>query len=367
MKKLICLTLVISFLFMFSGVVYGETDTYTIGEYTLNWSNNDPTFDANVKQKMIDTFFIVYPQLVSRFNSNAPRIVNFVIDKDMNEYPAYALGDTVVYSSNWFKNNPNDIDVVTHEIMHVVQSYSSQTPWWLTEGIADYARHVYGLNNSVQGWYLPGYSPSQSYTDGYRVTARFLLWLEIHINPNIVDQIDWRLTNFRYSSTLWTFLTGRTLDQLWTEYSQNPDITEPINGNNIALNKPVIASGHIVGENPEKAVDGVVSGNSKWCSTNYGDKWLRVDLQQNYTISRWIVKHAGEGGETPLYNTRNFKLQKSFDGYTWVDVDTVTGNVSNVTDRTVTPFTARYIRLYITQSEQNSNHAARIFELEIYE
>lgn len=79
------------------------------------------------------------------------------------------------------------------------------------------------------------------------------------------------------------------------------------------------------------------------------------------------MKHAGEGGETSGYNTRDFKLQKSMDGNSWTDVDTVTGNTANSTDRTVTPFNTRYIRLYITNPQTSSgNKAARIYEFELY-
>jgi len=134
---------------------------------------------------------------------------------------------------------------------------------------------------------------------------------------------------------------------------------------NVALNKTATASGTCAAsEGPEKAVDGTTASNSKWCHNVAGDKWLRLDLGQNYTISRWVVKHAGAGGENAAWNTRDFKLQKSSDGTTWTDVDTVTNNSANVTDRHVTAFTNRYVRLYVTNSGADS--AARIYELELY-
>lgn len=141
----------------------------------------------------------------------------------------------------------------------------------------------------------------------------------------------------------------------------------PIPGN-YALNKTATANQYVTGETPQKAVDGTVTGNSKWCSTsNIGIQWLIVDLGSACTIKRWIVKHAGEGGETTGFNTRDFKLQKSTDGNSWTDVDAVTGNTANITDRTVTAFTARYVRLYITNPQTStSNIAARIYEFELY-
>lgn len=148
-------------------------------------------------------------------------------------------------------------------------------------------------------------------------------------------------------------------------------LSTPPTTNNIAFQKSATANQYVTNESPEKAVDGSVAGysngNSKWCSNNSDtEKWLKLDLGQTYTISRWVVKHAGIGGESTSYNTKNFKLQKSSDGINWIDVDTVSNNTSNVTDRTVASFTARYIRLYITAGTQTNSNVARIYEFELY-
>jgi hypothetical protein len=131
---------------------------------------------------------------------------------------------------------------------------------------------------------------------------------------------------------------------------------------NVALNKTATANSFVTGEEPAKAVDG--SKTTKWCADVAGDKWLKIDLGQNYDISRWVVTHAGS--ESSSFITKDFKLQKSADGTTWVDVDLVTGNTVNVTDRTVTKFNTRYVRLYITIPTQTTNQAARIYEFEVY-
>lgn len=147
--------------------------------------------------------------------------------------------------------------------------------------------------------------------------------------------------------------------------------TTPPTSNNIALNKTATANQYVSNETPDKAVDGSIAGygygNSKWCSDNSDSvKWLKIDLGQTYNISRWVVKHAGIGGESTSYNTKDFKLQKSTDGINWTDVDTVINNTSNITDRTVTTFSARYVRLYITAATQSTSNIARIYEFELY-
>ncbi len=142
-------------------------------------------------------------------------------------------------------------------------------------------------------------------------------------------------------------------------------------GANLAFGKTATASGFVSGEGPEKAVDGIVSAyvggrNSKWCATGSGDKWLKVDLGEEYTINRWVVRHAEEGGESPSWNTRDFRLQMSTNGSDWKDVDTVINNTDSITNRVTNPFTTRYVRLYITKPTNTSDTASRIYEFELY-
>jgi len=197
------------------------TVIYTSNGYKVTFTNKDATFDDAIRQKMINIFFGTYPQLLSRFNTGATKSVTFVVD---NAYSgvAYTSGTTITYSSAWFHNNPQDVDVVTHEIMHVIQAYTGGTPGWLTEGIADYVRYKYGVNNGPAGWSLPAWSSSQSYTNSYRVTARFLAWLENHVRATIVTDLNVALRNHTYTANTWVTLTGKTVDQLWADYSANP-------------------------------------------------------------------------------------------------------------------------------------------------
>ncbi|WP_261301656.1 CBM35 domain-containing protein [Paenibacillus andongensis] len=143
-------------------------------------------------------------------------------------------------------------------------------------------------------------------------------------------------------------------------------------GTNAVLNKTAAANAFftagrgVIDQDPALAVDGTTA-NGKWCTNvDYGAQWLQVDIGQPVDLNRWVVKHAGAGGESATLNTKDFKLQGSMDGSTWFDVDTVTGNTASVTDRTVSKFTARYVRLYITTPTQNTDQHSRIYEFEVY-
>lgn len=117
-------------------------------------------------------------------------------------------------------------------------------------------------------------------------------------------------------------------------------------------------------ESANKATDGVVAGNSKWCS-GVTNPYLQVDLGAVRTLHRLVVRHASAGGETQAWNTRDYTISVSADAVTWTTLVTINGNADGVTTHTVAATTARYVRLSITTPSQNGNQAARIYELEI--
>lgn len=201
-----------------------SNDTFARKGYTLIFINKQSGFDSTVKQKLIATFFTVYPQEAKLYNPKTLKKVIFVIDP---AYEGVAATDNglVRFNPEWFVKHAADIDVVTHEVMHIVQAYhGGDTPGWLVEGIADYVRNQFGVNNKDANWTLPDYSPKQNYTDAYRVTARFLIWTEKKYDKNLVQQMDAALRAGTYKPHLWKTLTGKTADELWNEYAANPAI-----------------------------------------------------------------------------------------------------------------------------------------------
>ena len=86
-----------------------------------------------------------------------------------------------------------------------------------------------------------------------------------------------------------------------------------------------------------------------------------IDLGSSMEICEYLVKHGGI--ESVNYITKDFKIQR-LEGTQWIDVDVITGNTLNTTSRSVTPFTAQKVRLYITNS--GSDNAARIYEFQLF-
>lgn len=137
---------------------------------------------------------------------------------------------------------------------------------------------------------------------------------------------------------------------------------------NVALNKPATADSSCnANEGPAKAVNGSVSGGTsdKWCSLG-ATKFWQVDLGSPFAIQSFTIRHAGAGGESTSWNTRDFTLQVSSNGTSWTTMATVTGNTASVTNHPITTTSARYVRLNITAPTQTTDNAARIYEVEVY-
>jgi hypothetical protein len=133
---------------------------------------------------------------------------------------------------------------------------------------------------------------------------------------------------------------------------------------NLALNKPITGTaGCAASEAAQYAVDGLSS--TKWCSFD-GNSWLQVDLGALYTVSNVVIKHAGAGGETTDFNTRDFTISLSSDGSDWRPGVTVAGNTASVTSHPLNGQAVRYVRLNVITPDQINDGAARIYELEVY-
>lgn len=220
MKKYLLTFAIISLIYSYS--IAQSSAIYKKKGYTLNFTSNDPKFDTALKMRMVETFFKVYPKLAETYNKNTAKEVNFSIDTAYKGVAATSKGK-IVFNPDWFKKHPGDIDVVTHEIMHVVQNYGNGGgPGWLTEGIADYVRFKFGVDNAGANWSLTPFKVEHSYKNSYRITARFLNYLE-KSNPGIVVKLDDAMRMRTYNSAIWSDITGKTIDELWTVYAAKPD------------------------------------------------------------------------------------------------------------------------------------------------
>lgn len=204
-----------------------SVDTIKKDGYSLVFINKNEKFNPTVQKNLIATYFEVYPKLCNMFNHNATRDVVFVTDTAYKGV-AETSGNRILFATHYMNAHPYDIDVVTHEGMHIVQSYGysyGRDLVWLTEGIADYMRYKFGVDNVGSKWFLPNFKSTQSYKDSYRVTARFFEWMDQKIKPGMIVQIDEALRNGSFKPTIWADMSGgKSLDELWAAYAADPDL-----------------------------------------------------------------------------------------------------------------------------------------------
>lgn len=123
----------------------------------------------------------------------------------------------------------------------------------------------------------------------------------------------------------------------------------------------VTASGSVNAyQRPAMAADN--NPYSKWCDEGSSGKYLIYTFNEPVEICQWNIIHAGIENDDNI--TSDFTLQY-YNG-SWIDVDAVTGNTSNKTVRTVTPFTTDKIRLKIIKPTQGTSTIARIYSFDVY-
>lgn len=205
---------------------FATTVTQTRDGVTLQYHDDADALAAPVRTRIIDTFFHAYLRERADFHASAPDHASIVIDPAYDGIAYVGEKDkatTITINPAWLAKHPGDIDLVTHEAMHIVQGYpeyaNARVPGWLVEGIADYARDRYGSDNAGAGWALPSaVKDGQTVQSGYRVTAAFLKWAEAQY-PGLVLALDGALRSGQYTPGLWKTRTDLALPALWARYA----------------------------------------------------------------------------------------------------------------------------------------------------
>ncbi|MEO6582715.1 MAG: basic secretory protein-like protein, partial [Ferruginibacter sp.] len=201
-----------------------KPDTITRNGLTLYFIDEERSFTDAYRKKFIDTYFEQYPKLIKKYNAASNNTITFFIDDKYDGVAATSAG-TIRYNPAWFKKNPEDIDVITHELMHVIQNYGdTNAPGWITEGIADYVRATEGINNTRAKWSMPEVTDKHNYNNSYRITARFFSWINQNYSSSFVKQLDETIRQKNYSEATWKQLTGKTVEELWKEYVAAPGL-----------------------------------------------------------------------------------------------------------------------------------------------
>jgi hypothetical protein len=189
-------------------IVYLDVNDVNDNSRLVEWGKQAKTMIEQWHQRTVN--------LIPTKGFDVPTEVWLKIRKS-NRGIAGTSGRHITVSSGWIEKHPEDIGLVFHELVHVIQDYKGIDAGWLTEGIADYLRWAI-YEGKPHDWF-PFTDKPQGYKDSYRVAGGFLLWLETDACPGIVNKLNTRIRKRTYKDeTFFEKETGRTLDTLWTDY-----------------------------------------------------------------------------------------------------------------------------------------------------
>ena len=161
-----------------------------------------------------------YPIITERLHPNAspaPRSYKLSFKMTM-KIPASTGSRVMNINVAWIEKHPDDWGIVIHELTHAVQEYGlkrTKNATWLAEGIADYVRYFeYEPEKPLAPF------PDKTYRDGYRTAAAFLNWVAQTYDARLIEKLHAYLQADEYTDDRFREITGRTLDQLWTEYQK---------------------------------------------------------------------------------------------------------------------------------------------------
>ncbi|XP_021290624.1 uncharacterized protein LOC110421357 [Herrania umbratica] len=158
--------------------------------------------------------------------NSIPTVSLFVVDTLPPQIPAATSNNEIQVSDKHIEAfsgdqlKPEFNGVLYHEMTHVWQwngnGQQDETLGGLIEGIADFVRLK--ANYVPAGWAQPG--QGDKWYDGYSVTARFLDYCE-GLRPGFVAELNRKMRD-GYSTDFFSQLLGKTVDQLWSDYKNQP-------------------------------------------------------------------------------------------------------------------------------------------------
>ena len=171
---------------------------------------------AETAKKLVQDWYPIVISMLATQEFKRPDEIMLIFKKDLN-VPAYASGGSITINGKWIAEHPDDLGMVIHELIHVLQQYprNRANTGWLTEGIADYIRWWRYEPEAPR----PRITENSKMTDGYRVTAYFLAWAGKKYDLRLVPQLDAALRKGEDPMPVFEKLCGKNADNVWKEFS----------------------------------------------------------------------------------------------------------------------------------------------------
>lgn len=195
-------------------------------DFALTLTSEVDELTTATEATLVSTFFNAMRGECAEFDRDCPRasslnVVSSIPDcAGIKEPGACTEDNTITVSYRYLKKYPLDTELVTHEAMHLLQSYAASTEacsYW-AEGLADFARDRYGdpASNAAAKWSL---KRGNSYTDSYEKTGHFLRWVAQRYAITAVVALHNQLKTECPNDAFWKNTTTLGLDELWTAYA----------------------------------------------------------------------------------------------------------------------------------------------------
>ncbi len=131
---------------------------------------------------------------------------------------AATSGRTIHFSPDYVIGHTDDLGMIVHEEVHVIQGYKKYDPVWLVEGIADWVRwfHFEPKANRPK--------PRRDRADArasYQTTAAFLDWASNTYDKSLVPKLHKALRDGTYTEDLFKSIVGKSLDDLDAEWKSS--------------------------------------------------------------------------------------------------------------------------------------------------
>lgn len=332
--------------------------TYSVSSSLSNWHTyglewTPTTYNFYVDDVLVATYsgkgVSQCPEMLvlTRGNSTQPTLVDYVrvYQKPTPEMTNLARYSSVVVSSCETTSFTADKAVDADKSTRWSSAYSDSE--WVTVDLGK----QYPVSKVILNWeyaYAKAYT-IQTSTDGTN-------WTDVYNTTSgngDIDDISFNTVTARYVR-----MQGI---QRATKYGYSIYEFE-VYGNapgsrNVALNKSVTVSSNEASTTyiAANAVDG--NTQTRWSTQHSDPQWISIDLGQQYTINRAVLKWEDAYGKT-------YKIQTSNDGTNWTDVYSTASGDGAIDDISFSPISARYIRMYGTQ--RGTIYGYSLWEFEIY-
>ncbi|HET9958812.1 MAG TPA: basic secretory protein-like protein [Polyangiaceae bacterium] len=123
-------------------------------------------------------------------------------------------GDVLKICDYMANDDEGDMGLFVHEATHILQNYHSGAPKAVDEGIATWAGDLsQGIVRSLDFRNL-------SYMNGYEYSAAFYGWIQSHVSPSFVRNMNIRAHNAEFKYEWYKLETGQDVNQLWRAMTQ---------------------------------------------------------------------------------------------------------------------------------------------------